>query len=333
MPTLNENIHQAIEDFDNIKSAIIEKGVAVPIGTSTSDYGEKIKEIETGITPTGTIDITENETDIDVARYAKANVNVPPGGGITVNESYDISDGTLNKGNITLVGDIIANIPDGVTTISAGAFTNNQNITSVIIPDGVTTIEDGKTWEDTERGAFYGCTGLTSITIPDNVTSIDEETFTLCTGLTSITIPDSVTTIGRAAFYGCTGLTAIDIPDSVTRIGNYVFNGCTGLTSITIHDSVTTIGNGAFIGCTGLTSITIPDSVTSIDGQTFYGCTGLTSIVIPDSVASIGEETFSNCSSLTDIYYTGTQAEWEQITICRDAIPDGTTIHYGYTPN
>ena len=41
MPTLSKNIHQAINDFDAIKEAIIEKGVEVPDRTPTSEYEQK----------------------------------------------------------------------------------------------------------------------------------------------------------------------------------------------------------------------------------------------------------------------------------------------------
>ena len=181
------------------------------------------------IKPTGTKSITANGTNIDVAQYATADVAVSQD--FTVNESYDISEGTLNTATVTLEGDVTAHIPDGVTTLGGGAFTNNDDITKVIMPN------------------------------------------------------------------------------SVTSIGNSAFSGCTSLTSITIPDSVTIIGGGAFSSCSSLTSITIPDSVTSI-----------------------GNSAFSGCTSLTDIYYTGTQAQWEQITIGTDAIPQGATIHYEYTP-
>ena len=46
MPTLEENIKQAIDDFDDIKAAIEEKGVEVPNGTDTSEYGNKIRSIQ-----------------------------------------------------------------------------------------------------------------------------------------------------------------------------------------------------------------------------------------------------------------------------------------------
>ena len=48
MPTLEENIAQAISDFDDIEAAIEEKGVNVPSGTDTSQYGNLIRSIPQG---------------------------------------------------------------------------------------------------------------------------------------------------------------------------------------------------------------------------------------------------------------------------------------------
>ena len=116
----------------------------------------------------------------------------------------------------------------------------NNKITKLTIPDDVTSIGNG---------AFSDCKSLTSITIPDSVTKIRDSTFSCCTSLTSITIPNSVTSIGCDAFYGCTSLTSITIPDSVTKIGDRAFKDCTSLTSITIPNRVTWIGKYVFYGC------------------------------------------------------------------------------------
>lgn len=48
MATLEENITQAISDFDDIKAAITEQGVEVPSGTDTSEYGKMIRSIQVG---------------------------------------------------------------------------------------------------------------------------------------------------------------------------------------------------------------------------------------------------------------------------------------------
>lgn len=48
MATLEENINQAIADFDDIEAALVEKGVEVPSGTDTSQYGNLIRGMSGG---------------------------------------------------------------------------------------------------------------------------------------------------------------------------------------------------------------------------------------------------------------------------------------------
>lgn len=44
MATLQENIKQAITDFDNIKATLEKFGVEIPYGTDTKEYPRKIEE-------------------------------------------------------------------------------------------------------------------------------------------------------------------------------------------------------------------------------------------------------------------------------------------------
>ena len=48
MATLEENINQAISDFDDIKAAMEEKGLEVPDGTDTKEYGDLIRSLYVG---------------------------------------------------------------------------------------------------------------------------------------------------------------------------------------------------------------------------------------------------------------------------------------------
>lgn len=75
-----------------------------------------------------------------------------------------------------------------------------SSLTSVTIPDGVTSID---------RGAFSDYSKLTSVAIPNSVTSIGEYAFEGCKSLTSVTIGNGVTSIGDGAFSGCSKLTNI----------------------------------------------------------------------------------------------------------------------------
>ena len=62
-------------------------------------------------------------------------------------------------------------------------------------------------------------------------------------------------------------------------------------------------------------------------------CTSLTSIAIPEGVTAIGDYAFQGCTSLTDVYYTGSEAEWQSISIGDYNSPLlSATIHYNYTP-
>ena len=247
-----------------------------------------------------------------------------------------------------------------ITTISRAAFRNSSNLTSVRIPNSITTIEGG---------AFYNCSNLSSVVIGNNVTSVQYGVFGFCSSLTNVVIPDSVTTIGDSAFGNCYNLinitvdennpnymsidgnlyskdgktliqytigkenTSFDIPDSVTSIGRFAFAYCDSLTSVVIPDSVTSIGDYSFLDCTNLTNVVIPNGVTYIDNYTFSGCYSLTSIVIPDSITSIGEYAFEGCTSLTDVYYTGSEEDWENISILSyNSYLTNATIHYNYVP-
>jgi uncharacterized repeat protein (TIGR02543 family) len=234
-------------------------------------------------------------------------------------------------------------IPDGVISISDGAFIECDGLTSVKIPDSVTTI-GGQ--------AFGGCRSLTSVVIPDSITSIDNFTFSWCDSLTSVEIPNSVTNIGDYAFEDCRSLTSVTIPDGVTSIGDYAFYD-SGLASVTIPASVTTIGDGAFENCSSLTSVTPPVGITDIGayvfsntpfydnqpdgliilGKVVYGIHGdcPSTVIIPDDVGGIASRAFGGYSDLMNVVMAsgvksiGDGAFQDCSGLTSVTIPDGIT--------
>ena len=188
------------------------------------------------------------------------------------------------------------------------------------IPNSVTTIEEE---------AFHSNGRLTSVTIPSSVTHIGADAFSHCYNLTSLTIENGVTDIGEEAFRLCTGITSLTIPDSVVNIGANAFRQCEGITSLTIGNGVTNIRQGSFYECYGIKSVTIGTNVVNIDNEAFYYCRNITSVTIPSSVCNIGNDAFNGCSKLKTVYYSGTQAQWDAITVgTRNTYITNATIYF-----
>ncbi len=55
-------------------------------------------------------------------------------------------------------------------------------------------------------------------------------------------------------------------------------------------------------------------NVTSIAYRAFEFCSGLTSLILPNSITYIGDYAFHSCTGLTSVYYTGTLAQWCDIS-------------------
>ena len=216
-------------------------------------------------------------------------------------------------------------------------FYQNSNIKSVIIENGVTSIGNL---------AFSSCNSLIEVSLPSSIISLGVSAFSGCENLMSISISANVADIQSIAFAGCKKLTSIEVDSNngnYSSINGVLFDkNITELVcypagkndaSYTVPNTVKSFAYGSFYDCENLTSVIIPNGVTSIGGASFWNCKNLKSIVIPKSVTKIDLFSFNGCESLKDIYYTGTQDEWNNITIGDGNINlTSATIHYNFVP-
>ena len=206
----------------------------------------------------------------------------------------------------------------------------NATITGYAGNNGVVTIPaklDGHPVTRIGEDAFRQMDRLTSVTIPNGVTSIGSTAFCFCSNLKSVSLPESLYDIGHYAFFECISLSGITLPKNVTSIGVGVFTGCQELTAINVDaaNQMLTSVDGVLFDKAMTTliaypakkagnSYSIPDGILKLNN--FSLCrSGLRSVTIPASVATIAYASFDGCESLTDVYYPGTQADWDAITI------------------
>ena len=253
-------------------------------------------------------------------------------------------------------------ISEGITSIGEGAFYACAELKQVTLPQSLTSIG---------VYAFGECVSLTTVSIPKNVAAIGDYAFSWCTELTAISVSGdnpAYSSDAQGVLFDKTGEKLIQVPgamtgsywlpDTVTEITDYAFFGCSRLTEIVASDSNAAYSSddaGVLFDKSGETLVqvpgglsgdyAIPQGVTTIDGA-FYGCANVTGVTIPASVRTISESSFAYCTSLTDVYYEGTQAQWNAMSIGshNDALLDaqlhiiGTTekiydIRYFYSWN
>ncbi len=184
------------------------------------------------------------------------------------------------------------------------AFAGLHSITDIILPDGITSIGEY---------AFESCELLETITLPDSLAELGNAAFMCCYSLKDVKIPSNVTLLERTFKY-CTSLENIVVPDSVTYMHN-TFDECSSLKNVTLSQNLNYIGESTFGGCSSLENITIPSKVKILDRYAFKDCYNLKTINIPVSLTTVSDFAFENCTNLADVYYSGTESQWNNISV------------------
>lgn len=225
-------------------------------------------------------------------------------------------------------------VDGNIATFAFTAFSNCSNLTDIYVPWAEGAV-DGAPWNATNATVHYNCNERDILMngmlyVSSIKTSIDRSTYEGRDDIIYVVIPDTVNNIGMYAFEGCTNLINVEIGNNVTSIGYDAFYNCTSLKSVIIPDSVTTLTGYAFGNCSNLISAVIGRGVTTLFGRLFYNCSSLASVTIKNSVTTINDEAFYGCNALTDVYYEGSEAEWNAISIGKTGNNSlfNATIHY-----
>lgn len=225
------------------------------------------------------------------------------------------------------------------------AFQGAQKLNLITVPNGVTSIG---------AGAFYGCTNLQKLIIPFAGTSattgvmrdivdggkletlvitggqLRPQAFNRLSTVRNLELPIPTEEIPDRCFYGCSSLRQIvftgddfpskdgeiQIPDGITRIGSQAFSDCAALTQVHVPASVTTIGDGAFAYCTGMEAFFVDADNPSYESDAWnvLFTKGKETLLyypsarpwpyynVPEETRQINELAFYGCDPLVNLY-------------------------------
>lgn len=251
-------------------------------------------------------------------------------------------------------------IEEGVTTIGDYAFYNFYHSLGkrlqVELPESLTSIG---------QGAFSNCNRLWEVLIPKNVSKIGEQAFSNCDRATvlykgnvlpsdldiewswphsmemitnvtdvgetedgrflyyltgdgyagvykylnyeeNVVIPEEIENlpvkkIGTAAFMSKPLVANVTIPNTVVSIANNAFYECRYLIKVSLPEELVDIGEYAFYRCEKLSDISLPEKLENIGENAFCDCAAITSVVIPNGVTRLQTAVFDGCTSLRDV--------------------------------
>ena len=232
--------------------------------------------------------------------------------GIQINP-YDITEeGELlsSNGNLLLVdseGNL--SLPDSVSKVGYGAFSNVEGLKTIIIPESVTEIGDY---------AFSYNQTLERVIIKGNLTRIGNAAFDGANNLKEINLPDSINYIGERAFR-CTSLTQVVLPKNLQNLQYDTFNACNKLKDVVLNEGLKNMATYAF-GGTAIEKIVLTSTIESINSSTFISCKNLKEIDVSKNNNFIFESNILFDKNKTNILFISTIALKNTNTF---SIPEG----------
>lgn len=198
----------------------------------------------------------------------------------------EIGDNAFNRCTAEII-----NLPKSVIKMGVDAFSgSNVMFDRLVIPDGVTEIP---------KGCFSECQGIKEIILPPTLQKIGAGAFSW-TGIKEIELPSNITEISDALFKGSL-LENITLPQSVVSIGDEAFYD-SNLQRIVLHDGIKYVGKSAFYN-NKLEEIIFPDTQVEFGENVFYECNNLKRVILPDWMTVIPGGMFSFCHGLEDVIF------------------------------
>lgn len=224
-----------------------------------------------------------------------------------------------------------------VTAIGEFAFSNQNNLKSLIIPESVDTLE---------TYSIYNCQNLEYIKLPNSLkniswgpiqgcekmktagptagdynfefdwtTKVPDYIFNMCGELESVVLPDTIEYIGASSF-GSTAIEEFIFPENLKVIATNAFNNCTNLIEIEVPNREIVLERGAFSHCSNLKKLVIPEKV-KVKEAVFGNCPKFVTAgpigggydVEFNWKDTIPYDAFSNCTGLESIVLPSTITE------------------------
>ncbi|EPF30608.1 hypothetical protein HMPREF9194_00925 [Treponema maltophilum ATCC 51939] len=235
-------------------------------------------KIENGVlkgyngTPSGTLVIPENVTEIDVNAFFEckgingtvvfpANLKTIGAGAFYSCSNIDGFDFSQCK-QLTLIKGLAfakctkirtVNLPASLETIKGDAFEDCTELKELTVKAGGPLIADKNIIYTSDKTTILCCApNEESVNLPKDLKEMAEAAFKACTNLKTVKLPDSVETLGFQAFFRCTGLTGtVVLPANLKIIDIGVFCLCSNVDCFDLSrcTALTSIGNLAFSLC------------------------------------------------------------------------------------
>lgn len=230
---------------------------------------------------------------------------------IVIGPSCQMPDATSCGNGLFSMAINLKEIEIGTTCLSAFAFSNCYNVSSITFEAELEIIP---------TGCFMNYTNANQsikIDFPSSLRRIEERAFANG-AISELIMPENLEYIGSEAFAsvngGQTKLSKIDFNGNtkITEIQSRTFYGCSNLRSVTLGKEVKVIGESAFENCqNNLSTLICNDKLERIEQAAFKNCNGFQngSVQFNSGLQYIGHYAFANTNLRNKQIPIGTKYE------------------------